>query len=54
MDKNNPYPNKRNQLALGSFFQPAPKKNPDGTITQRIIPKVANKKSHEEAIILCK
>lgn len=54
MDKNNPNPNKRKQLALGSFFQPAPKKNSNGTVTQRIIPKVPSKKSHEEASIPCK
>ena len=45
---------KRKQLALSTFFQSAPKKNLDGTLTQRILPKVAAKAHHDDAPIPCK
>lgn len=32
--------NKKKQLAVGSFFQPLPKRNKDGSTTQRIISKI--------------
>ena len=45
---------KRKQLALGSFFQPKPRKNPDGTIHQTIIPSVASDSACHERSIKCK
>ena len=45
---------KRKQLALGSFFQPKPKINPDGTLIQTIIPSVASNSAQYERRIKCK
>ena len=42
---------KRKQLALGVFFQPKPKKNPDGTYSQTIIPSTAH---NDDRTIKCK
>ena len=42
------------QLALGSFFQPKPKSNPDGTLIQKIIPSVASNSAQYERTINCK
>ena len=46
--------NKRNKLPLGSFFQPKPKINPDGTLIQTIIPSVASNSAQYERTIKCK
>ena len=45
---------KRKQLALGIFFQPTPKRNPDGTLIQTIIPSVASNSAQYERTIKCK
>ena len=45
---------KRKRVAIGSFFQPKPKKNPDGTYTQTIIPNTAHNSHNNDRIIKCK
>ena len=42
------------QLTLGSFFQPKPRSNPDGTLIQTIIPSVASNSAPYERTIKCK
>ena len=45
---------KRKQPALGIFFQPKPKSNPDGTLIQKIIPSAASNSAQYERTIQCK
>ena len=50
----NPNKNKKiKQLALGRFFQPKPKINPDGTLIQTIILSVASNIAQYERTIKC-